>query len=54
MLRALDGKDTNLVQVKQPDGFEYQFDDNIFHQFQRFLAYLELSDRPDFPPYQFC
>ncbi|CAK70549.1 unnamed protein product (macronuclear) [Paramecium tetraurelia] len=54
MLRAEDGVDEKIIQHKDNQGFFNQIDDNPFHQFQKMLASLDLSDRADFNPYQFC
>ena len=29
-------------------------DDNVLHQFQKLLAHLELSERQDYNPFEFC
>ncbi|KAM3147423.1 hypothetical protein pb186bvf_000230 [Paramecium bursaria] len=52
-LRVDDGKQIDVQQYKDKDK-EIRLDDNLIHQFQRLLAYLELSDRRDYAPYQFC
>jgi ubiquitin carboxyl-terminal hydrolase 34 len=31
-----------------------EFDDNVFHQFQRLFAFLRWSDRQDYNPIDFC
>ncbi|CAD8096981.1 unnamed protein product [Paramecium sonneborni] len=54
MLRADDGINQRKVQFKDNQGFQLYFDDNHIHQFQRMLAYLDLSDRFDFNPFYFC
>ncbi|CAD8054531.1 unnamed protein product [Paramecium primaurelia] len=54
MLRAEDGLEEKIILHKDNQGFEYQIDDNPFHQFQKMLASLDLSDKADFNPYQFC
>jgi ubiquitin carboxyl-terminal hydrolase 34 len=46
------------VDDKQPeDPQEYKgetVDDNMLHQLQKLMANLELSERPDFNPWEFC
>ncbi|CAD8095799.1 unnamed protein product [Paramecium sonneborni] len=54
MLRAEDGVEPKVVQFRDNQGLEHQIDDNYIHQFQRLLAYLELSERPDCNPQHFC
>ena len=31
-----------------------KIDDNVLHQFQKLMAHLELSERSDYNPYEFC
>ncbi|CAD8066392.1 unnamed protein product [Paramecium primaurelia] len=54
MLRAEDGVEAKIIHYKDNQGLEHQIDDNSIHQFQRLLAYLELSERPDVNPQYFC
>ena len=49
ILCANDYKSENLVEKD-----DKKIDDNLFHQFQRMFAYLDLSERKDFNPSQFC
>lgn len=32
----------------------YKIDDNVLHQFQKLIAHLELSERSDYNPFEFC
>jgi len=32
----------------------FKIDDNVLHQFQKLIAHLELSERLDYNPYEFC
>jgi ubiquitin carboxyl-terminal hydrolase 34 len=51
ILMAEDGQEPNM-QPRPKDGV--LADDNVFHQFQRMFASLELSDRVDYNPTDFC
>lgn len=44
-----DNIDPNMVDAKK-----HPIDDNMLHQMQRLFANLELSDRMDYDPYDFC
>ncbi|CAD8206139.1 unnamed protein product [Paramecium octaurelia] len=50
ILQANDHKDVDLQLSKT--GFTY--DDNVLHQLQQMFSYLELSDRIDYNPQEFC
>ncbi|CAD8206268.1 unnamed protein product [Paramecium pentaurelia] len=50
ILQANDNKDVDLQLSKT--GFTY--DDNVLHQLQQMFSYLELSDRVDYNPQEFC
>ncbi|CAD8084108.1 unnamed protein product [Paramecium sonneborni] len=50
ILQADDGKESDIQQSKT--GF--LFDDNVLHQLQQMFSYLELSDRIDYNPQEFC
>jgi len=39
----------NLVEYKGNT-----IDDNVLHQLQKLMAHLELSERSDYNPYEFC
>ena len=36
------------------DSDSFAVDDNMLHQLQKLMANLELSERPDFNPWEFC
>ena len=44
-----DGKPEQLAEYKGES-----IDDNMMHQLQKLIAHLELSERNDFNPMQFC
>mmetsp|Transcript_26076 Transcript_26076/g.18543 ORF Transcript_26076/g.18543 Transcript_26076/m.18543 type:complete len:86 (+) Transcript_26076:5708-5965(+) len=44
-----DGVAPEMVDTKK-----HPIDDNMLHQMQRLFANLELSDRMDYDPYDFC
>lgn len=44
-----DGKEQNLQEYKN-----YVVDDNMFHQMQKLIAHLELSERKAYNPFEFC
>ncbi|CAD8116913.1 unnamed protein product [Paramecium sonneborni] len=50
ILQAEDGKEPDMQLSKT--GF--LFDDNVLHQLQQMFSYLELSDRIDYNPQEFC
>ncbi|CAD8119650.1 unnamed protein product [Paramecium sonneborni] len=50
ILQANDNKEVDLQLSKT--GFTY--DDNVLHQLQQMFTYLELSDRIDYNPQEFC
>jgi ubiquitin carboxyl-terminal hydrolase 34 len=49
LLAVDDGEAENLVECKGE-----KLDDNAFHQLQKLMANLELSDRSDYNPWEFC
>jgi ubiquitin carboxyl-terminal hydrolase 34 len=49
-----DNKQPNLKTVKDRQGKEIVVDDNVVHQLQKMFAFLELSDQPDYNPFEFC
>ncbi|EGR29725.1 ubiquitin carboxyl-terminal hydrolase family protein, putative, partial [Ichthyophthirius multifiliis] len=53
ILMANDGKEQNIVQTEY-NKKQIQCDDNVFHQLQQMFAFLELSDRIDYNPLEFC
>jgi len=51
VLMAQDGKEANLQPKK--DG-KTLVDDNVVHQLQKMFGFLELTDRQDYNPHEFC
>ena len=51
LMMADDKKETNLV---PKDNGKYMVDDNVLHQLQKMFGFLELSDRQDYNPHEFC
>ena len=51
ILMADDKKSENLIFDPKK---KIQIDDNLLHQFQKIFGFLELSDRQDYNPYEFC
>lgn len=49
MLSVDDGFPEDLVEYKGQ-----KVDDNVLHQIQKLIAHLELSDRTDYNPFEFC
>jgi hypothetical protein len=49
VLMANDNRNAQLVTYKGR-----AIDDNVFHQFQKMMAYLDMSDRKDYDPHDFC
>jgi ubiquitin C-terminal hydrolase len=49
LLMASDGQPENTVEHRNR-----KVDDNLLHQFQKMMAYLDVSDRKDFNPVEFC
>ena len=52
ILLSNDNEAANLVQYSEKSN--YMVDDNILHQFQKMFAFLQLSDRVDYNPFEFC
>ena len=51
VMMADDKKEPNLV---PKDNGKYMVDDNVLHQLQKMFGFLELSDRQDYNPHEFC
>ena len=51
IMMADDKKELNLV---PKDNGKYMVDDNVLHQLQKMFGFLELSDRQDYNPHEFC
>jgi ubiquitin carboxyl-terminal hydrolase 34 len=49
LLSVDDGVPEDLVEYKGQ-----KVDDNVMHQLQKLMAHLELSDRNDYNPFEFC
>ena len=49
LLSVEDNTPVDLVEYKG-----HKIDDKVLHQLQKLMAHLELSDRTDFNPYEFC
>ena len=50
VMMADDKKEPNLVNKDN----KYMIDDNVLHQLQKMFGFLELSDRQDYNPHEFC
>ena len=47
--------DKEPVNLKKPPKDKWgELDDNVLHQLQKMFGFLELSDRQDYNPYEFC
>ena len=49
-LLSVDDKKAEDIQVYKGQ----KIDDNVLHQLQKLMAHLELSERSDYNPFEFC
>ena len=49
LLSVDDGQSEDLMEYKG-----HKIDDNVLHQLQKIMAHLELSERTDYNPFEFC